>query len=399
LSEKKFKRIVVLVADGFGVGAAPDANLYGDEGSNTLAHVAKNVGGIRLPNLQKMGLGNLGTIEGLPSTINPKAIVARLAEKSKGKDTTTGHWELAGLVTETPFQLFPNGFSQDLLNDFITEAKITGVLGNKAASGTEIIKELGEEHLSTGKVIVYTSGDSVFQIAAHEKVFGLERLYQICEVARRLTIPYQIGRVIARPFVGENSQNFKRTEHRKDFSISPPPNCLDVLQEHDVKVLSVGKIDDIFAHRGISAGNHTGNNRDSLEATLDFMKKYRNEQAFIFTNLVDFDQLYGHRRDPKGYAGSLVELDLFLPKLLTELTEDDCLILTSDHGCDPTFRGSDHTREFVPLVAYSPRFEGQTLGDRNSFSDVAASVLEAYQIKNHSMVLQGQSFLCKPKRS
>ncbi|NBX68835.1 MAG: phosphopentomutase [Proteobacteria bacterium] len=399
MSEKKFKRIVVLVADGFGVGAAPDANLYGDEGSNTLAHVAKNVGGIRLPNLQKMGLGNLGTIEGLPSTINPKAIVARLAEKSKGKDTTTGHWELAGLVTETPFQLFPNGFSQDLLNDFITEAKITGVLGNKAASGTEIIKELGEEHLSTGKVIVYTSGDSVFQIAAHEKVFGLERLYQICEVARRLTIPYQIGRVIARPFVGENSQNFKRTEHRKDFSISPPPNCLDVLQEHDVKVLSVGKIDDIFAHRGISAGNHTGNNRDSLEATLDFMKKYRNEQAFIFTNLVDFDQLYGHRRDPKGYAGSLVELDLFLPKLLTELTEDDCLILTSDHGCDPTFRGSDHTREFVPLVAYSPRFEGQTLGDRNSFSDVAASVLEAYQIKNHSMVLQGQSFLCKPKRS
>lgn len=399
MSEKKFKRIVVLVADGFGVGAAPDANLYGDEGSNTLAHVAKNVGGIRLPNLQKMGLGNLGTIEGLPSTINPKAIVARLAEKSKGKDTTTGHWELAGLVTETPFQLFPNGFSQDLLNDFITEAKITGVLGNKAASGTEIIKELGEEHLSTGKVIVYTSGDSVFQIAAHEKVFGLERLYQICEVARRLTIPYQIGRVIARPFVGENSQNFKRTEHRKDFSISPPPNCLDVLQEHDVKVLSVGKIDDIFAHRGISAGNHTGNNRDSLEATLDFMKKYRNEQAFIFTNLVDFDQLYGHRRDPKGYAGSLVELDLFLPKLLTELTEDDCLILTSDHGCDPTFKGSDHTREFVPLVAYSPRFEGQTLGDRNSFSDVAASVLEAYQIKNHSMVLQGQSFLCKPKRS
>jgi phosphopentomutase len=390
---------VILVADGFGVGEAPDARLYGDEGSNTLAHVASSVGGIKLPNLEKLGLGNLGTFEGLHPIKDPKALVARMAEKSKGKDTTTGHWELAGLVTETPFQLFPNGFPEELLKSFITEAKIPGILGNKAASGTEIIRELGEEHLRTGNVIVYTSGDSVFQIAAHEEAFGLEKLYEICEVARRLTIPYQIGRVIARPFLGLTAQQFKRTEHRRDYSIKPPPNCLDVLQNNGIKVLSVGKIDDIFAHRAITAGSHTGNNPDGLRATLDFMKKNRGEQALIFTNLVDFDQLYGHRRDPKGYAQSLVEMDSFIPNILNELTQDDCVILTADHGCDPTFRGSDHTREFVPLVAYSPRFEGQTLADRNSFADVAATILEAYQISDNQIPLQGHSFLCKPKRS
>lgn len=399
MNSNPFKRIVILVADGFGVGEAPDARLYGDEGSNTLAHVASSVGGIKLPNLEKLGLGNLGTFEGLHPIKNPKALVARMAEKSKGKDTTTGHWELAGLVTETPFQLFPNGFPEELLKSFITEAKIPGILGNKAASGTEIIRELGEEHLRTGKVIVYTSGDSVFQIAAHEEVFGLEKLYEICEVARRLTIPYQIGRVIARPFLGLTAQQFKRTEHRRDYSIKPPPNCLDVLQNNGIKVLSVGKIDDIFAHRAITAGSHTGNNPDGLRATLDFMKKNRGEQALIFTNLVDFDQLYGHRRDPKGYAHSLVEMDSFIPNILNELTQDDCVILTADHGCDPTFRGSDHTREFVPLVAYSPRFEGQTLADRNSFADVAATILEAYQISDNQIPLQGHSFLCKPKRS
>ncbi len=398
MSSRSFKRVIVLVADGFGVGAAPDAHFYGDEGSNTLAHVAKSVGGLKLPQLEKLGIGHLGLFEGISSTQHPKAIVSRMAEKSKGKDTTTGHWELAGLVTEVPFQLFPNGFPADLLQDFIREAKIPGVLGNKAASGTQIIQELGEEHLKTGKVIVYTSGDSVFQVAAHEEVFGLSRLYQICEVARKLTIPYQIGRVIARPFVGASSSHFKRTEHRKDYSILPPKNCLDVLQENGIKVLSVGKIDDIFAHRAITAGNHTGNNQDSLKATLDFMQKNRGEKAFIFTNLVDFDQLYGHRRDPKGYAQSLSEMDTFLPNILQELTEDDCLILTADHGCDPTFKGSDHTREFVPLIAYSPRFEGQHLNDRSSFADVSASLLEAYQITHSKLPLEGHSFLCKPKR-
>lgn len=395
---KPFKRIVVLVADGLGVGAAPDADLYGDEGSDTLGHLASSVGGIRLPNLEKLGLGNLGTFEGICPSIHPKALVGRMAEKSRGKDTTTGHWELAGLVTETPFRLFYEGFPEELLQSFIREAKLPGILGNKAASGTEIIKELGEEHLKTGKVIVYTSGDSVFQVAAHETVFGLERLYQVCEIARRLTIPYQVGRVIARPFIGNLAKDFKRTEHRKDYSIQPPKNCLDVLHESGIKVISVGKIDDIFAHRAITEGNHTGNNPDSLKATLDFMQKNRREKAFIFTNLVDFDQLYGHRRDPKGYAHSLSEMDTYFPKLLTELTEDDCLILTADHGCDPTFKGSDHTREYVPLVAYSPRFEGMYLGDRDSFADVSASLLEAYQIPQSQLSLQGRSFLCKPKR-
>lgn len=393
-----FKRIVVLVADGFGVGAAPDAALYGDEGSDTLGHVSQKVGGLRLPNLEKLGLGNLGTYAGISSTSDPKAIVCRMAEKSKGKDTTTGHWELAGLVTETPFQLFPQGFPDSLIQDFIREAKVPGILGNKAASGTAIIQELGEEHLRTGKVIVYTSGDSVFQIAAHEKVFGLERLYQVCEVARILTLPYQIGRVIARPFVGTTAKDFKRTEHRKDYSIKPPINCLDVLQNNGIKVLSVGKIDDIFAHRAITAGNHTGNNPDSLRATLDFMKQNRGERAFIFTNLVDFDQLYGHRRDPVGYAHSLSEMDQFLPKLLAELTEEDCLILTADHGCDPTFKGTDHTREYVPLVAYSSGFEGGTLSERESFADVSATVLAAYQIPQSQLSLQGKSLICKPKR-
>lgn len=388
----------MLVADGFGVGAAPDADIYGDEGSNTLAHVAEAVSGIKLPNLEKLGLGNLGNFKGVNKVQSPQAVVCRMAEKSKGKDTTTGHWELAGLVTEMPFQLFPQGFPSELLEAFIKEAKISGVLGNKAASGTEIIKELGEEHLRTGKLIVYTSGDSVFQIAAHEDKFGLERLYEVCEIARRLTVPFQIGRVIARPFVGSNAQDFKRTEHRKDFSIEPPTNCLDVLQKNGIEVFSVGKIDDIFAHRGITAGNHTGNNFDSLRATLDFMKQKRGERALVFTNLVDFDQLYGHRRDPKGYAESLSQMDTFFPKLLSELTDEDCLILTADHGCDPTFRGTDHTREFVPLVAYSPGFEGATLPDRESFADVSASILSAYHIPQSQLPLQGHSLACKPKR-
>ena len=398
MSAQAFKRILVLVADGFGVGAAPDAHLYGDEGSNTLAHIAHSVGGIRLPNLEKLGLGNLGAFEGLPAVAHPKALVARMAEKSQGKDTTTGHWELAGLVTHTPFQLYPNGFPPELVESFVTQAKIPGVLGNKAASGTAIIAELGVESLKTGKPILYTSGDSVFQIAAHEEKFGLERLYEICQIARRLTLSYQIGRVIARPFIGTNTTDFKRTEHRRDYAVTPEKNCLDVLHENGVEVLSVGKIDDIFAHRGITKGNHTGNNPDSLRATLDFLQKSRHNKAFIFTNLVDFDMLYGHRRDAKGYARSLVEMDTFLPQILSELTQDDCLILTADHGCDPTFRGTDHTREYVPLVAYSPRLNGMKLDDRESFADVAATLLEAYQIKPTGLSLEGKSFLCKPKK-
>ncbi|NDC24113.1 MAG: phosphopentomutase, partial [Proteobacteria bacterium] len=269
-----------------------------------------------------------------------------------------------------------------------------GVLGNCHASGTEIISRLGEEHLKTGKPILYTSADSVFQIAAHEKSFGLQRLYEICEIARSITIPYQIGRVIARPFLGDNPSEFKRTENRRDYSLVPEKNCLDVLTESGIQVVSVGKIDDIFAHRGISCGSHTGNNRDSLKATLDFLQKTKNEKAFIFVNLVDFDMLYGHRRDPIGYAKALVEMDEFYPKLIGELTPQDCLILTADHGCDPTFRGSDHTREYVPLVAYTPGVPGQRLDDRSSFSDIGATVLDGLKVSAPLLPGLGKSFLC-----
>lgn len=389
------KRTVVLVADGLGVGAAPDAKEYGDEGSNTLGNLAQSVGGIRLPNLQKLGIGNLGPFEGIPATATPEAVVSRLAEKSQGKDTTTGHWEIAGCVTETPFALFPQGFPNELVDAFVKQAELPGVLGNVAASGTAILGERGKEHIETGKPILYTSGDSVFQIAAHEEVFGLDRLYRICEIARGLTDAYRIGRVIARPFVGSRTSGFSRTERRRDYSVAPPPNLLDLLVANGIEVQSVGKIDDIFDHRGISESNHTGNNLDSLKATSDFLEKSRGKRSLTFVNLVDFDQLFGHRRDPSGYGKALAKLDSYLPKLLSELDEDDCLILTGDHGCDPTFKGTDHTREYVPLVAYRPGRKGKHLGDRTSFSDIAASIVEGYQLPQTLTVEAGSSFLCE----
>ncbi len=387
------RRVVCLVADGFGVGASPDAGGYGDLGSDTLANTARAVGGLRLPTLEKLGLGCLTQVPGVSSVPSPQARVMKLQERSSGKDTTTGHWELAGLVTREPFALFPQGFPPELIHAFIREAGVPGVLGNRAASGTTIIEELGEEHQRSGKPIVYTSGDSVFQVAAHEKTFGLDRLLQICEVARRLTLGMKIGRVIARPFTGDSAQTFKRTEHRRDYSIAPGKNVLDVLFEAGVEVLSVGKIDDIFNHRAITRGDHTGNNRDSLRVTLEFLKGCRGKPAFIFTNLVDFDMLYGHRRDPRGYAGALAELDAFYPQLLQELHGDDLLLLTSDHGCDPTFRGTDHTREYVPLIAYGPGISGGYGGVRETFADVGATVLDAFGISNSGLPDLGRSIL------
>lgn len=391
--EQKFKRVICLVADGFGVGAAPDAKQYGDEGSNTLGHVASHLGGIRLPNLEKLGIGNLGNFQGISQVASPKALTGRLAEKSNGKDTTTGHWEIAGLVTRTAFATFPDGFPQSLLEEFIQATGVPGILGNKAASGTVIIEELGDEHLRTGKPIVYTSADSVFQIAAHEKAFGLEKLYDVCKTARKLTLPHHIGRVIARPFVGSNAKDFKRTQNRRDYAVAPPTNVLDVLQKKGVPVVSVGKIEDIFDHRGITEGNHTGNNADSLKATLEYFEKYQNKDAFIFTNLVDFDQLFGHRRDPIGYGNCLSELDTFLPKILGKMKESDLLIVTSDHGCDPTFKGTDHTREYVPLLAYSPSIQGKNLGDRGSFADIAGSILTGFGIDPKILPDVGKNFI------
>lgn len=390
------------MADGFGVGEAPDAAAYGDVGSNTLGNLAKHLGGLRLPNLQKLGLGNLGNFEGIANEASPKGFVCRLAEKSQGKDTTTGHWELAGLVTETAFTLFPNGFPAALNEAIAAEGKVPGWLGNKAASGTTIIEELGEESVRTGKPILYTSGDSVYQIAAHEKAFGLDRLLKLCEIARKHTLPYHIGRVIARPFENVDKTNtkvkFRRTEHRRDFAVSPPPNCLDALDAAGVKVVSVGKIEDIFDHRGFASTNHTGNNRDSLEATLKYFDAAK-DPTFIFTNLVDFDMLWGHRRDPEGYAGSLVELDTFLPRFLAKMNSDDLLILTSDHGCDPTYRGTDHTREFVPLVAYSPALNGKHASDRSTFADVGAALLQGFGVTPPAALPKANSFFMDWQKS
>lgn len=385
-------RVVCLVADGLGVGEAPDAKDYGDRGANTLGHVCAHVGGLKLPTLERLGMGLMGDFLGLRQVSQPAALIGRLAEKSAGKDTTTGHWEIAGIVTTKPYATFPEGFPKGLVESFVQEAKLPGVLANRPASGTQIISELGEEHLRSGKPILYTSADSVFQLAAHEKVFGLERLYEICKIARRLSEPFHIGRVIARPFLGNDASNFKRTENRRDYALAPPRNCLDRLEKRGVEVCGVGKIEDIFDHRGLSQSNHTGNNRDSLRATLDFLEKTRNKESFIFANLVDFDMLYGHRRDPVGFAKALVELDTFLPKLLAELQPNDMLILTGDHGCDPTFRGTDHTREYVPLLAYRSLSSGGKIGDRDSFADIAATLEEGFGIQGREAPSVGKSF-------
>ncbi len=375
-------RIICLVADGLGIGEAPDAERFGDSGSDTLGHTVRE-SGVRLPTLEKLGLGNLNA--SIAPNSNPLATVARLQERSEGKDTTTGHWEIAGLVTRTAFPTYESGFASDLIDQFAREANVSGVLGNRPASGTAIIAELGEEHLRTGRPIVYTSADSVFQIAAHETAFGLERLYKICEIARRLTRPLNIGRVIARPFVGADRATFVRTERRRDYSIVPPPNVLDTLVQSGVTVCSVGKIEDIFDHRGITEGDHTGNNRDGLNASLSFLKKHRNRDAFIFANLVDFDQLYGHRRDPIGFARSLSEMDDFLPVLMSELNDRDLMIITADHGCDPTFRGTDHTREFVPCIAYSPGRPGAVKNNRSSFTDIGATILSEFKLSSQNL--------------
>ena len=389
-------RMICLVADSLGIGALPDAADFGDLGADTLGHTARFVGGIRLPNLEKLGLGHLGDFQGIKKLNAPIGVVARLGEKSPAKDTMTGHWEMAGVITQEPFPIFPKGFPPELIQSFISRSQVPGILGNLPASGTTIIDELGEEHLRTLKPIVYTSGDSVFQIAAHEKAFGLKRLYEICEMARELTLPYQIARVIARPFVGESVGSFKRTENRRDYSMSPPPNALDDLKAHGVDVYSVGKIEDIFAHRGVCFSNHTGNNLSSLRATEAFIDQAKDRPSFIFVNLVDFDMLYGHRRDPKGYATALEGLDAFLPRLIQKLGVGDGLMLTADHGCDPTYRGTDHTREYVPMVGYFPGLSGQVLADRSSFADIGKTVLDWF--KTPSQIQIGSPLVCVPKR-
>lgn len=380
----------LIVLDGIGVGELPDATFYRDEGSNTLANIAKAVGGLPLPNLEKMGLGNIIDIDGINRVDNAIASFGKMNEISKGKDSTTGHWELGGLFVNTDFSYFPDGFPKDLINIFIEKCKLNGVLGNKAASGTEIIKELGDEHIRTGFPIVYTSADSVFQIAAHEDAFGLNRLYEICEITRYevLTPPLMVGRVIARPFFGE-SGNYIRTTNRKDYSLDPPEDTiLNILQKYGIETISIGKVSDLFNYKGINIVEKTKSNFEGCQKLLDYTKLEGNN--FIFANLVDFDVYFGHRNDPEGFAKALQEFDEFLPMFIDSLNEDDRLIITSDHGNDPTTPSTDHSREYVPLLYYGKNKSSTNLGIRHTFADAAKTAAEFFKVNNQ---LQGISFL------
>lgn len=364
-----------MVLDSAGVGEMPDAAKYGDEGSNTLGNVAKAVGGLAMPNMQKMGLGNIISIEGVAPASHPTGAYGKAAEKSAGKDTTTGHWEIAGVVLERQFPVYPNGFPPEVIDEF--EKRIgRKVLGNKVASGTEIIKELGDEHIKTKNPIVYTSADSVFQIAAHEDVIPVEELYKICRIAREiLQGEHAVARVIARPFIGKSGE-YVRTYNRADFSLTPPHDTLlDNVVKAGMEVVGVGKIWDIFAGQGITKSFHTQGNMDGIDKTLEAMDIL--ERGLVFTNLVDYDMLYGHRNDPEGYAKALEDFDMRLPEILSKLGENDVLIITADHGCDPTTESTDHSREYVPILIYGEKIKpGVNLGTLNSFSDIGQTVAD-----------------------
>jgi phosphopentomutase len=381
-------RFVVIVVDSCGAGELPDAKAYGDTGSNTLANCARKVGGLKLPTLQSWGLGNITAIDGCAKASKPRASYGRMAEASQGKDTTTGHWEMMGVVLEKGFTTFPNGFPPELMEAWLKLSRAPGYLGNTTASGTVILDELGEEHLRTGKPIVYTSADSVFQIAANEAKVPLETLYDWCKAARTIGKPYGIARVIARPFVGAHSGAFKRTYNRHDFSQPPPAGMvLDLLESKGVKTIGVGKIPDIYDGHGIAESIHTEGNADGLRKTSALLDKPGN--GFLFVNLVDNDMLYGHRRDPLGYAKALEEIDAALPEIAGKLGKDDVLILTADHGNDPTYPGTDHTREYVPLIAYKASGKRSDLGIRESFCDLGATVADYFGVR----APRGVSFL------
>jgi phosphopentomutase len=372
------KRVILIVLDSVGIGELPDAHIYNDTGSNTLGNIAKHYPDLKLPNLTAMGLGNIDLNNALPKTTYPTAAYGKAIEQSAGKDTTTGHWEICGVILDKPFPVFLNGFPKAFIERF---EKAIGVetIGNIAASGTEIINQLGDEHFKTKRPIVYTSADSVFQIAMHEDIYPIEKQYAICETARKmLTGDYAVGRVIARPFTGQ-SGHYTRTSRRKDFSLLPPDTVLDALLKNNKEVNAVGKIVDIFAGKGISRYVKTADNIAGIEATIDAVKQ--ESEGLIFTNLVDFDMLYGHRRDIEGYAKALMTFDEYIPVLINHLKKDDMLIITADHGNDPSFTGSDHTREYIPILNYGFKIKkGYDIGVRTSFADIAATIAEALSI-------------------
>ncbi len=387
-------RAIVLVLDSVGVGALPDAAEYGDVGSNTLGNTSRAVGGLAMPLLGSMGLGNITPIEGVPPVANPLASWGRCAEHSAGKDTTTGHWEMMGLVLDRPFPTYPNGFPAEVIDEFCRLTGYAGVLGNTVASGTVIINELGDEHMATGLPIVYTSADSVFQIAAHEERFGLDELYRVCEIARSmLTGEHCVGRVIARPFVGPDEDGvYQRTHRRRDYAVKPfEPTVLDLLQEGGVPVFGVGKIGDIFAWQAVTSSPHVTDNMDGFDHLL--AEVGRAEQGFVFCNLVDFDMLWGHRNDARAYADGLEAVDRRMPELLDAMVEGDLLIITADHGCDPTTEWStDHSREHTPLIVKVKGVDaGVSLGTRKTFGDIGETVLHFYGLQDRCG--RGESFL------
>lgn len=390
MSTYKFNRIFLVVMDSVGIGEAPDAEKFNDKGSHTLGHIAEKMNGLNMPNMGKLGLSNIEKIAGVELAEQPLAYYTKMQEASNGKDTMTGHWEIMGLNIETPFRVFPDGFPAELLNE-IEEKSGRKIIGNKPASGTEILDELGKEHLETGALIVYTSADSVLQIAAHEEVVPLEELYRICELARELTLDekYMVGRIIARPFLGE-PDNFKRTANRHDYALKPfDRTVMNELKDHQLDSIAIGKISDIYDGEGVTKSLRTVSNMDGMDKLIETL--HMDFTGLSFLNLVDFDALYGHRRDPIGYGKALEEYDERLTEVLELMKEDDLLIITADHGNDPVHHGTDHTREFVPLLVYGKKLtEAKELPLRQTFADIGATVAENFNVP---MPKHGHSFL------
>jgi phosphopentomutase len=386
-SKFPINRIVLVVLDGAGIGAMPDAPAWGDAGADTFGHILESRE-VRLPNLQTMGLGNIRPLQGVPPADKPRGSYGRCALRSNGKDTTTGHWEMAGIILDQAFPTYPNGFPKAIIDRFISEADVPGILGNLPASGTEIIKQLGAEHVNTRKPIVYTSGDSVFQIAAHEQVIPLPRLYEICEIARAiLDGEHKVGRVIARPFLGEPGA-FYRTENRHDYAVPPPrQNLLPTLADEGLDVVCIGKIASIYDSMGVTQELIAKNNEQSIDQTIKALQDQT--RGLVFSNLVDFDMLYGHRRDTEGYARALEHFDERLPEIESAMRPDDLMIITADHGNDPTFPGTDHTREYSPLLVYAEGAPGVNLGTRESLADIGQTIAENFGLK----LTAGSSFL------
>jgi phosphopentomutase len=390
MENSSFKRILLIVLDGAGIGEMPDAPAWGDAGSDTLGHILESRT-VHLPNLQQLGVGNVRPLANVPPLDQPVGSYGRCALASNGKDTTTGHWEMAGIILDQAFPLYPNGFPQWILDRFVRETGVPGVLGNIPASGTEIIKDLGEAHVTTGKPIVYTSGDSVFQIAAHEQVIPLAKLYGICETARGiLDGEHRVGRVIARPFLGEPG-GFYRTENRHDYAVPPPrENLLPALKDEDLDVVCIGKIASIYDSVGVTEDLKAKNNQQSIDQTIKALQQ--NTRGLIFSNLVDFDMLYGHRRDTEGFARALEHFDSSLPQIQAAMRDDDLMIITADHGNDPSYPGTDHTREYAPLLVYGKTARpGVNLGTRDSLADIGQTIADNFGLK----LTAGKSFLAE----